>query len=50
MQLYVSNVIITDITNEWAMSMIEDNLATPRVPRSVRALIESSQHGEYEKS
>ena len=32
MQLYVSKVFMTGITNEWGMSMIEDNLATPRVP------------------
>ena len=32
------------------MNMIEDNLATPRVPSSVRAWIESSKHGENEKS
>ena len=29
-QLYVSNVFTTGIMNEWAMSMIEDNLATLR--------------------
>ena len=28
MQSYVSNVFMTGITNEWAMSMIEDTLAT----------------------
>ena len=32
------------------MSTIEDNLATPRVPSSVRAWIESSNHGEEEKN
>ena len=32
------------------MSMIEDNLATPRVLSSVRAWIESSKTGEEEKS
>ena len=32
------------------MSTIEDNLATPRVPSSVRAWIESSRHGEEEKN
>ena len=32
------------------MSMIEDNSATPRDPRSVRAWMESSKYGEYEKS
>ena len=36
--------------NKWAMSMIEDNSATPRVPRSVRAWMESSKYGEDEKS
>ena len=30
MQLYVSNIIMTGIMSEWVMSMIEDNLATPR--------------------
>ena len=32
------------------MSTIEDNSATPRVPRSVRAWMESSKYGEDEKS
>ena len=50
MQSYVSNVFTTGITNEWAMSTIEDNSATPRVPSSVRAWMESSNHGEDEKS
>ena len=36
-QSYVSNVFTTGIMSEWAMSMIEDNLATPRVPSSVQA-------------
>ena len=40
-QSYVSNVFMTQDTNEWAMSKFEDNSATPRVPRSVRAWIES---------
>ena len=35
MQLYVSNIFMTGITIESAMSMIEDNLTTPRVPSSV---------------
>ena len=35
---------------EWVMSMIEDNLATPRVTSSVQAWIESSKHGQEEKS
>ena len=36
-QSYISNVFTTGITNEWAMSTIEDNSATPRVPSSARA-------------
>ena len=43
-QLYVSNVFMTGIMSEWAMSTIEDHLATPRVMSSFRALIESSKH------
>ena len=35
MQLYISNVFTTGITNEWAMSTTEDNSATPRVPSTV---------------
>ena len=50
MQSYVSNVFMTVITNEWAMTMIEDNLATPRFPSSVQAWMESSNHGDSEKS
>ena len=50
MQSYISNVFMTGIVNEWVMSTIEDNLATPRVPSSVRAWIESSKHGEDDKS
>ena len=46
-QSYVST---TQVTNEWVMSTIEDNAATPRVPSSVRAWMESSKYGEYEKS
>ena len=45
MQSYVSNVFTTQVTNKWAMSMIEDNSATPRVPWK-----ESSKYGEDEKS
>ena len=41
---------MTGVTNEWVMSTIEDYLATPRVTSSVRAWIESSKHGEDEKS
>ena len=50
MQLYISNVFMTGIMSEWAMSMIEDNLETSRVPSSVQAWIESSKHGQEEKS
>ena len=39
----------TQVMNEWAMSTIEDNSATPREPRSVRVCMESSKYGEYEK-
>ena len=49
MQSYVSNIFTTGITCEWAMSMIEDNLATLRVPSSVQAWIEISKHGEEEE-
>ena len=49
-QSYISNVFMTGITSEWAMRMIEDNLASPRVPSSVRAWIVSSKHGKEEKS
>ena len=45
-----SYVFMTQVTNEWAMSMIEDNSATPIDPSSVRAWMESSKYGEYEKS
>ena len=43
-QSYVCNISTTGITIEWAMSTIEDNLATPSVPSSVHAWIESSKH------
>ena len=36
-QLYISNVCMTGIMSEWAMSTIEDNLATPRFLSSVQA-------------
>ena len=49
-QSYVSNIFMTGIMSEWVMSMIEDDLATPRVMSSVRAWIESSNHVEDEKS
>ena len=45
-----SYVFTTQVTNEWAMSTIEDISATPRVPSSVRAWMESSKYGEDEKS
>ena len=45
-----SYIFMTGITNEWAMSTIEDNSAPPRDPSSVRAWMESSTHGEDEKS
>ena len=41
---------MTGIMIEWAMSTIEDNLATSRVPSSALAWTESSKHGEDEKS
>ena len=44
-----SHVFTTQVTNEWAMSTIEDNSATPRDLSSVRAWMESSKYGEYEK-
>ena len=50
MKSYISNIFMTGITSEWAMSMIEDNLATPRVPSSIQAWIESSKYGQEEKS
>ena len=46
-QSYVST---TQVTNEWAMSTIEDNSATPRDLSSVQAWMESSKYREYEKS
>ena len=46
-QSYVST---TQVTNEWAMSTIENNSANPRDLSSVRAWMESSKYGEYEKS
>ena len=41
---------MTGIMSEWVKSTIEDNLATPRDTSSVRAWIESSKHGQEEKS
>ena len=46
-QSYVST---TQVTNEWAMSTIEDNSATPRDLSSARAWMESSKYVDYEKS
>ena len=45
-----SYIFMTQDMNEWGMSMIEDNSATPRAPSSVRAWMESSKYGEIEKS
>ena len=45
-----SYVFTTQATNKWAMSTIEDKSETPRDPSSVRAWMESSNYGEYEKS
>ena len=45
-----SNVFTTQVTNEWAMSTIENNSATPRDMSSVQAWMESSKYGEYKKS
>ena len=50
MQSYVSEVFTTGIMSDWATIMIEDNLATARDPRSVRAWRDSSKHGQEEKS
>ena len=50
MKSYISNVFMTGIMSEWAMITIEDNLATPRVPRSVLSWIESSKYVQEEKS
>ena len=47
---YISNVYMTGIMSEWAMSMVEDNLATQRIPSSFQAWMESSKHGQEEKS
>ena len=45
MQLYVSKIFMIQVMNEWVMSTIENNSATPRVPASVRAWMESLKHG-----
>ena len=39
MQLYISDVFMTGIMSDWVMSMLEDNVATPRDPSSLRAWI-----------
>ena len=41
---------MTGIMSDWAMSMIDDNLATPREMSSVLAWRESAKHGQEEKS
>ena len=46
MQLYI---FMTQVMNEWAMSTNEDNSATPRVPSSVRAWMESSKKSKYDQ-
>ena len=48
-QLYISNIFSAGIMSEWAMSMIEDNLATPKYLSSVQAWRESSNHGQEEE-
>ena len=50
MQSYTSNVFMTGIISDSAISMFEDNSATPRDPSLVQAWIESSKHGQEEKS
>ena len=45
-----SYIFTTQVMNEWVMSTIEDNSATLRDPRSVRAWMESSKYGSDEKS
>ena len=45
-----SYIFTTQVTNEWAMSTIEDNSATPRASSSVRAWMKSSKYGGYKKS
>ena len=49
MQLYVSNVFMTQVKNKWVMSTIEDISETPRVLSSVRAWMESAKYGEDER-
>ena len=45
-----SYIFMTQVTNEWAMSTIDKNSASPRFPSSVRAWMESSKYGEDAKS
>ena len=45
-----SYVFTTQVMNEWVMSTIEDTSATPMDTSSVRAWMESSKYGKYEKS
>ena len=47
---YVCDIFMTGIMNDWTMSMIEDNMATLNDPSSVQSWIESSKHGQEEKS
>ena len=49
-QLCIRDAFMTGITSDWVISTIEDNMATPRDPRSIRAWRESSKHGQEEKS
>ena len=50
MQSYVSNIFMTEITSDWAMRMIEDDMETLRYLSSVQEWIESSIHGQEEIS
>ena len=46
-QSYIS---MTQVTNEWAMSTIEDKSSSPRDLSSIRSWMESSKYREYETS
>ena len=48
--LMQSYIFVTQVKNEWAMSTVGDNSATPRVTSSVRAWMESLTYGKDEKS
>ena len=50
MQSCVREGFTTGITSDWAMSTIEDNVATLWEPRSVQVWRKSSKHGQEEKS